>query len=80
MPLFFFAGLEPEEGVEGAKGNDRSEQEDNPDDEQDNAEDAAYDSAEVEIGKQGSDEDANDAVCCGHVLFHNFLLVGEFWN
>jgi len=69
------AGAEFEGQVKRAEGDDAGCQEDDSQYQQDDAQRAGHDSTKVQVGKQGGDDDADDAVGGSHVLFHRFSPV-----
>lgn len=69
------AGAEFEGQVERAESDDAGRQENDCQHEQDDAQRAGNNSTKIQVGKQGGDDDADDAVGSSHVLFHNFSPV-----
>jgi hypothetical protein len=71
-----FKGADFEGNVKRAEGNDGSQQEDRAEYNQDNTEHGCDDTAKIQISKQGSDDDTDNAVKVGHIAFHRKI---SFW-
>ena len=73
-----FKGADFEGNIKRAESNDGCQQEDCAEHNQDNTKYACDNSAKIQVGKQGSDDDTDNAVRVGHIAFHGKIsLWGE---